>query len=83
MAQRAVRFSGGRSPSFLATLAAAYAEAGRFSEAVKTARTALDLAVQERQQALVESIKTKIPLYEVKTPFRETRRSPDQRSVQP
>ena len=44
LAQRAVRLSGGRQPAILSTLAAAYAEAGRFSEAVETAQQALDLA---------------------------------------
>jgi hypothetical protein len=52
-------------------LAAAYAEAGRFAEAVRTAHKALDLAAQQNQQALVELIKTKISLYEAGTPFRE------------
>jgi hypothetical protein len=52
-------------------LAAAYAEAGRFPEAVETSRKALDLATQQNKQALAESIKAKIPLYEARTPFRE------------
>ena len=56
--------------SFLDTLAAAYAEAGRFSEAVKTARTALDLAVQQKQQPLADTLRTKIALYEAGKPFR-------------
>ena len=38
LAQRAVQLSDGREPAILGTLAAAYAEAGRFSEAVQTAR---------------------------------------------
>jgi tetratricopeptide (TPR) repeat protein len=75
LAQRAVKLSDNRDPAILATLAAAYAEAGRFSDAVKTARMALDLARRQNKQALVESINTKIPLYEAKTPFRETRHS--------
>ena len=37
LAQRAVRLTGGREPDALDTLAAAYAEAGRFAEAVETA----------------------------------------------
>ena len=35
LAQRAVKLSGGQDPAILATLAAAYAEAGRFSDAVQ------------------------------------------------
>ena len=44
LAQRAVELSGGREPAILDTLAAAYAEAGRFPEAVKTAQRAAALA---------------------------------------
>jgi cytochrome c-type biogenesis protein CcmH/NrfG len=43
LAEAACRLSGRRNPSFLGTLAAAYAEAGRFPEAVKTMQEALAL----------------------------------------
>jgi Flp pilus assembly protein TadD len=56
----------------LDTLAAAYAEAGRFAEAVRTAREALDLSAQQNQQALAESLQAKLRLYEARTPFRES-----------
>jgi tetratricopeptide (TPR) repeat protein len=83
LAQRAVKLSGGRDPAILGTLAAAYAEAGRFADAVETARTAVDLATRQDKPALAESIKTKIPLYEARTPFRETWHSSALRSEQP
>jgi tetratricopeptide (TPR) repeat protein len=44
LAEAACRLSGRRIPSYLGTLAAAYAEAGRFSDAVKTMQEALALA---------------------------------------
>jgi tetratricopeptide (TPR) repeat protein len=44
LAEAACRLSGRRNPSFLGTLAAAYAEAGRFADAVKTMQEALALA---------------------------------------
>jgi tetratricopeptide (TPR) repeat protein len=44
LAETACRLSGRRNPSFLGTLAAAYAEAGRFPEAVMTMQQALALA---------------------------------------
>jgi tetratricopeptide (TPR) repeat protein len=44
LAEAACRLSGRRNPSYLGTLAAAYAEAGRFSDAVKTMQEALALA---------------------------------------
>ena len=83
LAQRAVRLSGGREPAILGTLAAAYAEAGRFPEAVQTARKALELATQQNKQALAESIKAKIPLYEAGTPFREPHQPSPARSTTP
>ncbi|HOX56838.1 MAG TPA: tetratricopeptide repeat protein [Verrucomicrobiota bacterium] len=44
LAEAACRLSGRRNPSFLGTLAAAYAEAGRFPDAVKTMQEALALS---------------------------------------
>ena len=48
LAHRAVRLSGGREPAILDTLAAALAEAGRFPEAVQTARMALERWLHNR-----------------------------------
>ncbi len=76
LAQRAVQLSDGREPAVLGTLAAAYAEAGRFSEAVQAARTALQLAAEQNKQPLAESIKAKIALYEAQTPYHEMLSSP-------
>jgi len=69
-AERAVRLAGGPRPALLDTLAAAYAETGRFSEAVETARRALDLAIASRDQRLTEELKARIALYEAHTPLR-------------
>jgi tetratricopeptide (TPR) repeat protein len=82
-AQRAEKLSSGHDPAILATLAAAYAEARRFFDAVQTARKAADLAAQQDKPTLLESLKTQIPLYEAKTPFHQTRNSSIERSVQP
>ena len=71
LAQRAVQLSGGQEPAILGTLAAAYAEAGRFPEAVQTARNALDLATQQNQQALADALRAKIALYEAGRPYRQ------------
>ena len=72
LAQRAVRLSGGEKPEILDTLAAAYAEAKRFPEAVQTARNAVELAARQKKQELVDSLQAKLKLYEARTPFRET-----------
>ncbi len=70
-AERAVELSGGRDPALLDTLAAAYAETGRFPEATRTARRALDLANQQRDSQLAQALTSRIALYEARTPFRE------------
>jgi len=53
LAEAACRLSGRRNPSFLGTLAAAYAEAGRFGDAVKTMQEALALAKASGANELV------------------------------
>jgi type IV pilus biogenesis/stability protein PilW len=70
LAGRAEKLTADQQPAVLDVLAAAYAEAGRFAEAVQTARQALDLATQQNNPSLAESIKAKIPLYEARNPFR-------------
>ncbi|MFZ1935147.1 MAG: tetratricopeptide repeat protein [Thermoguttaceae bacterium] len=72
LALRAVNLSGKQEPAMLGTLAAAYAEAGRFSQAVKTARRAADLATRQKKTDLAKSIQAKIKLYEARTPYHET-----------
>ena len=72
LARRAAELTDGRDPMILDTLAAAYAEAGRFSEAVQTARKALELAAEQNHPAVVESIRAKIPLYQSGSPYHET-----------
>src|SRR5437773_3497049 len=44
LAEQAMRISGGRIPIIFRTLAAAYAENGRFSEAIQTAQRGIELA---------------------------------------
>jgi protein O-mannosyl-transferase len=70
LARRAVKLSDERMPAMLDTLAAAYAEAGRFDEAVQTAQKALDLALEQKNETLANSIKGRIRLYKTRTPFR-------------
>ena len=71
LAERAVALSAERDPAVMDTLAAAYAEAGRFPEATRTARRALNLANQQRDAQLAQALTTRIALYEAGTPFRE------------
>ncbi len=71
LAQRANQLSGGQRPEMLDTLAAAYAEAEWFPEAVATARKALELARQQNNPALAEAVQERITKYEAGRPYRQ------------
>jgi len=71
LAERAVRLTGDREPSTLDALAAAYAEVGRFGEALRTAQRALDLARQAGNAELAVAIDVRTALYRARSPFRE------------
>jgi protein O-mannosyl-transferase len=72
LARRAERVSGGKDPDVLDTLAAAYAEAGKFSEAVAAAGKALRLAEQHgRPAAALTPLRERMALYKAKEPFRQ------------
>jgi tetratricopeptide (TPR) repeat protein len=74
LAERARQLSAERDPAILSALAAAYAETGRFQDAVETARRALALAAQQNAHGLTEVLGTYIQLYERGVPLRETPR---------
>jgi len=69
LAQRANQLAGGENPIILRTLAAAYAEAGRFPEAEATARRALQLAETQSNPALADAIRVQLKLYQAGLPF--------------
>jgi len=71
LAQRANRRSGGKQAAVLDTLAAAYAAAAWFPEAVVTACKAQDLARQEGNKDLTDALQARIALYEAGKPYRE------------
>jgi tetratricopeptide (TPR) repeat protein len=72
LAERARRLTGGREPEILDTLAAAYAEAGRFPDAIETAHRAIALAAGQKKRPLAEALQRRAELYEAKMPFRDT-----------
>ncbi|MCC7202777.1 MAG: tetratricopeptide repeat protein [Nitrospirae bacterium] len=72
LANRANRLTGGRNPVILGTLAAAYAEAGRFPEAVTTAREAIELASAQSDIALVNALRVQIGHYNAGYPIRDS-----------
>jgi tetratricopeptide (TPR) repeat protein len=74
LAEKAKRLTGGTDPMVLQTLAASYAEAGRYSEAAETARLAWQLANAQGNNALAGTLQTDIKRYEASTPVREIKR---------
>jgi tetratricopeptide (TPR) repeat protein len=74
LAEGASRLSGGKKPVIQRILAAAYAEAGRFSEAKETAHQALQGADNQGNSALGDFLRKEITLYELGRPYhREAR----------
>jgi tetratricopeptide (TPR) repeat protein len=77
LAEQVNRFSQGVNPLFLGTLAAAYAETGRFPEAVDTAQHAQQLAVAQNNTRLVNVLQQQIGFYKTGSPFRDTHQIPN------
>ncbi len=71
LTQQAEQLAGGESPQILDTLAAAYAEAGRYPEAVETAKRALNLTATQNNKPLAEAIQARLKLYEAGSPYHE------------
>ncbi len=77
LARRAVQLTEGKEPVMIGTLAAAYAETGRFAEAVETARQAQRIASEQKLPALADLLQSRIRLFEAKTAFRKTPKASD------
>jgi protein O-mannosyl-transferase len=71
LAERACELTKRKQPVFLGTLAAAYAEGGRFQDAVTTAERAIALAESERQEKVVEKNRELLKSYRAGQPWRE------------
>jgi len=71
LASRAADLTSQKHYAALDTLSAAYAEAGRFPEAVETAKKALDLASASGQTNLSAEIQKRLQLYEAGRAYRE------------
>ena len=72
LAELACQETGFNKPVYIGTLAAAYAEAGRFDDAITTAKRARDLALQQDQPDLAARNGELLSLYEQKRAFHET-----------
>jgi len=68
--QEAVQLSGGREPLFLRTLAAAYAENGRFPEALAVAQQAVLIAKMRGETDFADGLEKDLVLYRGHVPLR-------------
>jgi tetratricopeptide (TPR) repeat protein len=68
-AERADRLTGGEDLDILDTVAAAYAEAHRFEEAIGTVRQAIAVARSSGQENRVAQLNSELALYEAGQPF--------------
>ena len=71
LAEHAVQLTSGREPALLGTLAAAYAEAGRFDRAVELEQRATDLASQQGNMPLAAALRARLTQLQAKTPIRQ------------
>jgi tetratricopeptide (TPR) repeat protein len=72
LAQQAVSLSGGRELLFFRTLAAAYAETGRFSDAIAVIRQAVASARMQGKTGLANLLEEDVLLYRGQVPLRRT-----------
>ncbi len=72
IAEQLARLTPNPDPVVLAELGAAYAEAGRFPEAVTAAGHALELAQAQANTQLAAMLRAQLNLYEARQPFRDT-----------
>jgi Flp pilus assembly protein TadD len=71
LAQRACELAGNRTPQFAGTLAAAYAETGRFDDAIASANKAIELATAQGNTAIAAANRSFLELYRAHQPFRQ------------
>jgi tetratricopeptide (TPR) repeat protein len=72
LAEAVCHATSGQEARFLDTLAAAYAEGGRFPRAIETAQRASTTAGATHQESFANEIKSRLKLYEQGKPFRST-----------
>jgi superkiller protein 3 len=71
LAERAMALSGGDQPAVLDTLAMAYAEVGRFEDAVRNEQAAAEILKSSQDKAAIAEAAQRLAMYEARQPFRE------------
>jgi Flp pilus assembly protein TadD len=71
LAEKALRISGGKIPMIYKVLAAAYAESGRFGDAVESAQRGAELAANQGNPALAAELASYVALYQSGRPLRD------------
>jgi hypothetical protein len=71
LTEQALKLSGSKNPIIFRTLAAAYAESGRFSEAIETAQHGFELATEQGNADLANEFQSYILLYRAGNPLRD------------
>ncbi len=71
LGEKALRISGGKIPMIYKVLAAAYAESGRFADAIETAQRGAELATNQGNPALAAELESNIALYQSGRPLRD------------
>jgi tetratricopeptide (TPR) repeat protein len=71
-AKKAVELSNTNDPKFLRALAAAYAEAGQFSEAIEVTQRAKAVATSQSNLEIAHVLQNDIALYQMGLPLRQT-----------
>jgi len=71
LGEKALRISGGKIPMIYKVLAAAYAENGRFADAVETAQRGAKLATSQGNSPLAAELESNIALYQSGRPLRD------------
>jgi len=72
LAERLCKITGNGQPLALDALAAAYAETGRFDDAVLTAKKGLELSLLSGPKELVLGLKNRLQLYQMKRAYRQS-----------
>ena len=71
LAQRAAQLTSEQEPAILGTLAAVYAEMGKFDKAIELGQRAAELAERQNKTALAQNLTEQLAMFRNRTPIRQ------------